>query len=368
MSLEAELGAKRQRIAALMDQHRLAGLLLGRNSSVSWALAGGEAHVALNSESAVAAILYTPQRDYLLANQIEMPRLLAEELYGLPFEPVEFPWYEPDRRAALITELVEGGAVGSDIPEPGTRPFEGAIRTLRYQLTPEEQIRLRDLGARTGAAIDTAAGEIAPGMSEFAIAGLLSEECFLRDITPVVVLVATDERVQRFRHPIPTGKTLERYAMLVLCARRHGLIASVTRLVHFGSIPNELRRRAAACAGVDATAIAATRPGAVAGEIFALLQAAYAAAGFAQEWRYHHQGGAAGYEGREWFATPSSREVVHNNQAFAWNPSIAGVKSEDTLLVYDQGVEVVTATTRWPKQTVQVGEMAIDRPVILEVD
>ncbi len=88
MSLEAEVGIKRQRIAALMQQHHLAGLLLGRNSSVSWGLAGGEAYVAINSETDSAALLYTPQRDYLLADTIEMPRLQAEVLPGLPFEPV----------------------------------------------------------------------------------------------------------------------------------------------------------------------------------------------------------------------------------------------------------------------------------------
>lgn len=368
MGLEAELGVKRQRIAALMAQHRFAGVLLGRNSSVSWALAGGEAHVALNSEAAVATVLYTPQQDYVLANEIEMPRLLAETLQDLPFEPITYPWYELDRRRALINELTGGGEVGGDIPEPGIQRMDGSIAALRFQLTLEEQARLRDLGARAGAAIETAAGEIAPGMHEFAIAGLLAEECFLRNITPVVLLIATDERAHRFRHPTPTHTPLDRYAMLVLCARRHGLIASVTRCIHFGPIPADLRKRAEACARIDAGVITATRPGAVASDIFAQLQATYAAEGFPDAWHEHHQGGATGYENREWVALPTSSEVVHTGQAFAWNPSIAGVKSEDTILVQSQGVEVLTATARWPKQTVRINNVAIERPMILEVD
>lgn len=368
MSLEAELGVKRQRVAALMDQYDLAGLLLGRNGSVSWALAGGEAHVATNSESAAAAILYTRQRDYVLANTIEMPRLLAEELPSLPLEPVEFPWYKSERKAELITELAGGGLVGGDIREQGVQPLEGPIAALRYQLTSEEQARLRILGARAGAALETAAGEIAPGMSEFAIAGLLTEECLLRDITPVVLLVGSDERIHRFRHPIPTDKPLDRYVMLVLSARRWGLIVNITRLVHFGVIPDDLRRRSAACARIDAAILAATYPGAIASDIFVQLQAAYAAEGFADEWHYHHQGGAAGYESREWFATPTITEVVQDGQAFAWNPSITGVKSEDTVLVQFQGREVLTATERWPVQAVHIGDLVIDRPAILEVD
>ena len=37
------------------------------------------------------------------------------------------------------------------------------------------------------------------------------------------------------------------------------------------------------------------------------------------------------------------------NQAFAWNPSIVGIKSEDTVLCTAEGVEVLTAhSAEWP--------------------
>ncbi len=368
MGLETELHVKRQRVAALMDSHGLAGLLLGRNSSVSWALAGAEAHVATNGEEAIAAVLYTPQRDYVLTNRIERARLVAEELAGRPFEVVEFPWEEPQRRAQLIAELSGGGTVLGDVHETGVTLLCDPINALRYQLTPEEQTRMRDLSGRAGAAIETAIGEIAPGMSEYAMAGLLAEECFLRDINPVVLLIATDERIHQFRHPIPTAKKLERYAMLVLCARRYGLVTSVTRLVHFGPIPAELQRRAAACAAIDAAIIAATRPGTAASALFVRLQHAYAAQGFPDEWRDHHQGGAAGYENREWVCTPTTEARVFEGQAFSWNPSIAGVKSEDTVLVTAQGAQVLTATDSWPKIAVDVAGQTLERPAILEVD
>ena len=62
----------------------------------------------------------------------------------------------------------------------------------------------------------------------------------------VVNLIATDERIFNFRHPLPTHKRLERYAMLVLCGRQRGLVCSITRLVHFGRLPDDLRRKAEA--------------------------------------------------------------------------------------------------------------------------
>lgn len=53
---------------------------------------------------------------------------------------------------------------------------------------------------------------------------------------------------------------------------------------------------------------------------------AYAEAGFPDEWHLHHQGGPAGYEPREYVATPRSTDVVLVGQVYAWNPSITGTK------------------------------------------
>src|SRR5712691_178400 len=120
-------------------------------------------------------------------------------------------------------------------------------------------------------------------------------------------------------------------------ARRGGVVVSLTRLVHFGDPEPELRKRHEAVTAVDATFINASRPGAVAGEIFRGGMAAYAAVGYPDEWTRLHQGGATGYAGRDYRATPDSPHVVRLHQAFAWNPSIAGTKSEDTLLVTPSG-------------------------------
>lgn len=362
----AEYAEKRERIAALMAGRRLGGLALGRAASWSWATCGGEANVGLNSEHAAALLLFTPRRDYVLASRIELPRLLAEELNDLPLEPVELPWHDPSHRAALAAELA-GGPLATDAANlPGAMPLGPEVAALRHTLAAPEQERLRALGAAAGAAVEAVARKVQPGMSEQEAAGLLAAECFARGATPVVLLVAADERMARFRHPVPTGRRLERVALLVLCARRAGLIVSASRLLHFGPPPAELRRRAEACARVDAALHLATRPGRTLGAIFADLQAAYAAEGFPDEWREHHQGGLAGYENREALALPGSTLTVRAGQAYAWNPSIAGVKSEDTILVGPNSYEVLTATGAWPQLEVEVAGGFVRRPRFLE--
>jgi antitoxin VapB len=91
-----------------------------------------------------------------------------------------------------------------------------------------------------------------------------------------------------------------------------------------------------------------TRPGAAASRLYQVAADAYAAAGFPGEELRHHQGGAIGYRARDWVAHPTSKEIVQARQAFAWNPSITGTKMEDTALVVDDAVELITSTPDWP--------------------
>ena len=103
-------------------------------------------------------------------------------------------------------------------------------------------------------------------------------------------------------------------------------------------------------------------------DVFDAIRDAYAAVGHEGEWRQHHQGGAAGFAVREWIATPDGDERVRLPMAYAWNPTIAGAKSEDTTLVTESGVETLTRTGEWPTREVRaVGyDLAIERPAILD--
>ena len=155
--------------------------------------------------------------------------------------------------------------------------------------------------------------------------------------------------------------------MLVLCARQRGLIVSLTRLVHFGKLPAELRRRHDLNCAVDAAFIRNTRVGLPVRDVFQRGVAAYSAAGFPEEWHLHHQGGPCGYEPRDYVGTPTIPGVVLENQAFAWNPSNTGTKSEDTLLATCRGPRLITAAREWPMVEVAGKEGAIPRPDILVI-
>jgi antitoxin VapB len=163
-----------------------------------------------------------------------------------------------------------------------------------------------------------------------------------------VALYAVDDRIFKYKHAVPRGARLKQYGMLNLCSRKWGLAISITRFVHFGALPAELSARFKSAAQVNAALLNATCVGATSAELFRVAQAAYAAEGFPGEERFHHQGGPTGYGEREWVATPHGAEVVVNNQAFAWNPSIRGGKVEDTVLLRDGVIENLTPTPELP--------------------
>ncbi len=360
-----EISAKLSLLRNLADRYALDAILLQRVSSIAWATGGASAYVNIARSSAEASLLVTANDQYLITNNIEAKRLENEE--GLASQGWDFritPWFEKE---STIQRLAQGLKLGADDCFPGAVDLSGEMARLRAILDSEEGKRFRILGQLCAQAMDTTARAVHPGQTEYEIAGQLAFEAESRGVQATVNLIAVDERIYNYRHPLPTDKKLEHYVMIVLCGRRWGLVCSLTRLVYFGILPDELRGKKEAVASVDATMLAATRPGRTLGQIFEDAQNAYAEVGFADEWQLHHQGGPAGYEPREYIAIPGSKDKVLLGQVYAWNPSITGCKSEDSILIGAQGYEVLTAIPDWPMVKVKVADQIIERPDILIV-
>ena len=152
-----------------------------------------------------------------------------------------------------------------------------------------------------------------------------------------MTLVAADERIGSFRHPIPTRKTVEHYAMIVTCAAYKGLISCCTRFVCFRPM-TELEDRMQSLAHIDAAVNLSTKPGRTLGELFFILQRGVRRPGLRRRVEAAPPGRPHGLHeprGDRRFPAPTSRSAT--NQAFAWNPSIPGAKSEDTTFAKRTG-------------------------------
>jgi Xaa-Pro aminopeptidase len=123
-----------------------------------------------------------------------------------------------------------------------------------------------------------------------------------------------------------------------------------------------------ASGSVFAALLDAARPGVTGAHLFGAGAAAYATAGFPNEERLHHQGGAIGYRARDWVAHPASTDIVTPPQAFAWNPTVTGTKIEETCLVRDDEIEVITASPDWPSFRLPVRNTTVQVPDFLVLD
>ena len=373
---EPQLDHRRKRLSAFLDREGFDAVWFGKPDSFAW-LTGGSNVVDRDADIGVAAAGYLREEGFVIVtDNIEAERLADEEV-PQAFEIQSVPWYESSLASAVADATPGRGAADFDVP--GLEPLNAS--RLRRPLSPGDIERYRALGREVATALERVAVELRPDDTEREVAAGLRVALATRDIDSPVLLVGGADRAQSYRHYTPSGAELGSYALLSVTGERGGLHASATRTVAFDGAPEWLEDRHQTAMRVEATALAATRAAAVAGgatgsgdggttgDVFETIADAYDDLGEVGEWRNHHQGGATGFAGREWIATPDSDERVDTPMAYAYNPPVRGAKSEDTVLVTDDGVDVLTRTGEWPTRTVSScdGQFTIERHAVRRV-
>ncbi|MBM4761130.1 hypothetical protein [Bacillus sp. B15-48] len=316
------------------------GLLIENQNNFAWLL-GGRTFVGLASVKAVVDLLINDNAVYLLSNNIETRRMLEEEFPNVGLAVREYPWFDSLKKQDFINELTDGQYL-KDIE------VEQELLPLRINLTEEEGCRLKDLGGDAASAMDASCLQINRGMSEKTAVSIMAKQCYERDFEPNILLVAADERIQRYRHPLPTAKTIEREAMLVIGGRRNGQCVGLTRYITFSEPSQEMLSLRDSTMELYALLFEETRPGQNLGIVFRKLLEAYKTLGYPAEWKQHHQGGVIGYNPREVRVDFDTNLIINAGQAYAWNPSLKGFKAEDTFIVGDTENQIITYSKDWP--------------------
>ena len=365
MAFADEIKEKERRVRDFLRLKGLKALLLKRQANFSWMTCGGLNLVGITTEMGATSLLITENSKFVISNNIEAPRMIEEEgLEKQGFVVKTFPWHE-DQETSIVKDLVGDGPVGCDVPFPNTVMVAEEVTKLRYSLTPEEVDRYRWLGEKASLALEKTVMKAKKGEKESEVVGRLCKELWKDRIDPITLMSAADDRVSRFRHSIPTERKIEKYLMVSVNARKWGLIVSLTRFVYFGRLPKELRAKYEANVFIDCTLMAHTRPGIPVRDVFQKGIDAYKEKGYPEEWRLHHQGGSIGYTGRDYRANFKTPDLVRENQAFTWNPSITGTKSEDTILATSKGPELITRPILYPTLSMTVEGISFKRPAIL---
>lgn len=369
--IKNEISIKIEQVNKFLDEEGLKGILLTQVRNVYWMTAGlANNQIVLNKDVGAASLLIMRDGEkYVICNGSEAGRLMDETLGDLGYQLKMFNWYESnpkkDVRSKIIYDLADGGKIGSDIDYPGTVLKSDEFAKLRFSFTDMEIKRYRWLGKKTTEAVAKVCRKIKPGMNEFEIEYMTANALRARGIFPTVLLIAVDERIYKYRHALAGGAILKKYAMVNVVAEKWGMPIAVTRFVHFGPLPEELAKKIKAAAEVNANYEAATVPGKKLSDIFEGCKTWYADVGFEGEWQKHHQGGAIGYNDREYCIYPHIDGTVQENQAFAWNPTITGAKIEDTIISYKDSIKVITVSKDWPMIPITVNGKIYKQPDIL---
>ena len=361
----AEIRIKEERLKGVMEKNGLDAIVLTKKESFSWITGGKVDYIYMASEFGVVDLLITKDKKYCITSKYERYRIMEEELDGLGYEVVEYDWWNGDH-VDVVKNVAGDLKLGSDWDMPGTVNVFEDLKQIRYSLLPVEIDRYKEVCYQSALAVEKTCRQIQPGYTEHEVCADLLKNAMVYGIESTVALVASDERISKYRHPISTGKKVDKYVLVVICGRKYGLIASVSRFVHFGAIPQELLDKHRKVIKVDAEYITNTVPGRKVSDVFKAGMDAYKEVGYEGEWQLLHQGGPAGYGVRDYHGTPYVQGVVQNNQGFAWNPSITGTKSEDTFIVNESGFEIISNTGGWPMVDVKANDgTVIARPDIL---
>jgi Xaa-Pro aminopeptidase len=352
-----EIQIKLQKVRELMDRHEAKGVRLKSVDWFAWMTGGGDSSVIFSAEVGIAEVFITRDRAFIMTNAIESERLTIEEVSN-EFEVLNFPW----RNALAADEFILSHAPTRDIlcdrPTGQERALPDPFKMLKLTLTMHEFARYQKLGTDAAHAATQALTQVKPEMTEWELAGLAAKELWSRGIHPLLTLVGGEGRISRYRHPVATSSKIGDHAMLVICGRRQGLFANLTRHVYFRKLRDDEARRACDVALVEEEAFNATEELNSLEQIFARIKAKYSSLGYSEEIFLHHQGGPTGYLSREAIAGSNGNSSMWQTtarMAFAWNPSLSGAKIEDTVyLGDDQNLKILTCDPQWP--TIEIGD------------
>ena len=173
-------------------------------------------------------------------------------------------------------------------------------------------------------------------------------------------------RIYAHRHCLPTEKPIEKLLLVHVAGRRYGLHANLTRMVHFGPVPADLRDRHEAVSHIHGVILANLKPGVRFADLFDEIKAAYAETGYADAWRGHFQGGPSGYEACEPYLLLDPSAGAQANQVYDWFPTVPGTKSEELSLLSEESAELLSLAPDWPTLSVGVVDRMFEMPDILE--
>ena len=283
----------------------------------------------------------------LIAGNVDSGQLFDCELPGVGFQLKERPWHEP--RSVLIEDLCRGRKVASDSGFERTTDVSVQLKGMRTRLTNYDCKRMREIGELVTHAVEATARNLQHRESEAEIAGQLAHRLIRQRVTPARIQVLADGQGHRYRHWSYGEDRVERYCVISAIGRREGLHVAACRTVCFGDPPQIIRTGHVCASLIQATGMFFSQADWEIFETWKRLQRIYDKYGYPDEWQLAEQAEIVGYGMAEIPYVANSEFRHEAGMAVHWHPSVGPALVGDTILVTDNGFELITPSENWPE-------------------
>lgn len=361
----ADIDAKQDRVAKILEELDCEGVVLLMPAHVAW-FTGGMNVRGLIADGERPGVYTNGRQRWLLCSNIDTQRLFEEELDGLGFQLKEWQW--STGRPALLGELVSGKKFATDRPFPNMPLINDPLRLELRPLTEFDREVYRDLGEHVAHALEATARNLNLGETEQEIAGQLAHRLLRHGVEATAMSITADRRGDRFRRTGMSASKMEQTCTLQVTGIRDGLYATASRTVSIGPPPAEFRQAFDLAARVSAVCRSFSFPG----ESLKTASEAYkpflVGTAFEYDWRMSQPGYGAGRFPAEELRRMGQEEIFAQGWPVVWQARLGPAAIIDTIVVTENGPEAITPPQGWPYKRAKLRNVTIDIPDMLVRD
>ena len=357
-----DVDSKQLVVARLLADSDCEGLLILEPMNFRWFTSGALLRGAFGPDEFPGAYVNATQR-WLLCSSTDTQRFFDEELDGLGFQVKEWPL--AGNREQHLTDLCFGRKVACDRPFRDCKQVGTFLEQERRRLTRFEEEQLLLLGHALAHALEATARNINQGDTEAEIAGHLAHRLYKRGLEPSAVQIAADDRPRVNRRPGISMAPAQSRCLLQATATRHGLFATASRTVVFGSIDPAIRQEYDDAARLSAYWLSSVKAGDRPSTLVDIEQQMFKNAALEHEWRLAAPGWWTGRAPAEAAFTRNGSAKFLEGNAVVMRAQIGGCVLADTFVLRPTGWAPMTAIEEWPVRRYALQGAKIDRPDLL---
>ncbi len=361
----AEINRRHSLIKELLDREDYCALLLQQPANFAWLTCGAQNQRG-GMTGQTGSLFVTPDARVIACSNADTAQFFEADISGLGFQLKERPWFEP--RTVMVSDLCRGRRVASDTGTNETDDISLLLLGMRLPLSGYDVEHLREAGRFITHGIEATARSLIRGRTEAEIAGEVSHRLLKHGVVPERIQILGDGRGRRFRYWSFDQSTVQRYCTISVVGRYHGLYVGAARTVSLGSPPTDLLAAFEPAALIAATGMFFSQPEWELFEVWNRVRRLYEKTGAAPEWRQADQADVVEYEFGSVPLMPSSEFRLTPGVPLFWHPSVGPALMGDTVVVTNEGAEIVTPSSDWPTVPISVKGVNIDIPAILVVD